>query len=68
MLGQFFLGLKILAWYIDPKGIESKNIFKYPYPVGIKINCEPIIVDTHMISNKTILVQQWFTLKSMSKV
>lgn len=43
MLGEFYLGLKILAWYIDPKGIESKNIFKYPYPVGIKKNVNPLL-------------------------
>jgi hypothetical protein len=35
ILGQLCLGIKVLAWYIDPSGIESTNIVRYPYPIGI---------------------------------
>ena len=34
-----FLGMKVLAWYIDLNGIENKKTVKYPYPIGIK-KCE----------------------------
>ncbi len=33
------LGMKVLAWYIDPNGIENTITIKYPYPTGIK-KCE----------------------------
>ena len=35
-LGQFDLGMKILAWFIHPQGIENKMILKYPHPTDIK--------------------------------
>ena len=35
-LGQFYLGMKVLAWYIDIIGIKNKYILKYLYPAGIK--------------------------------
>jgi hypothetical protein len=28
--------VKVLAWYIDPNGIENQNIVEYPYPTGIQ--------------------------------
>ena len=31
ILGQFYLGIKVLACYIDVNGIENKNTIKYPY-------------------------------------
>ena len=35
--GDFYLGVKILAWYIDPNDFLNENILKYPCPTGIKI-------------------------------
>ena len=31
ILGRFYLGIKVLACYIDVNGIENKNTIKYPY-------------------------------------
>ena len=45
---MFCLGMKTLAWYIDPNGIENKYTVKYPYPTGIK-KCEILIIDTRMV-------------------
>ena len=28
----FFLGTKVLAWYLEPNGIENKTNVKYPCP------------------------------------
>lgn len=28
--------MKVLAWYINPTGIEIKLAIKYPYPIGIQ--------------------------------
>jgi hypothetical protein len=36
--------MKVLAWYIDPDGIENKNTITYPYPTGIK-TCEILDID-----------------------
>ena len=41
VLGRFCLRITILAWYMDPNGIENKNIVKYPYPSGIKKMWKP---------------------------
>jgi hypothetical protein len=43
--------MKVLAWYIDPNGIENKNTVNYPYPTGIK-KCEFNILDTPMVTKK----------------
>ena len=48
-LGQdlFYVGLKVLAWYIDPNDIGSKNIHKCPvHPTGIKNMRYFVITDT----------------------
>jgi hypothetical protein len=44
------MGMKVLAWYIDPNVIETKNTLKCPYPVGCK-NYDILITNTQMISN-----------------
>jgi hypothetical protein len=36
ILEQFCLGMKVLALYINPHGIEYKNTVKYPSFTGIK--------------------------------
>ena len=38
-----YLGMKVLAWYIDLNGIGNINSIRYPYPTNIKI-CEILIV------------------------
>ena len=43
------LGMKALAWYIDPNGIENKITNKYPYPIGIKEKSEILILVTRMV-------------------
>lgn len=43
--------MKILAWYINPKGIKYMNINKYPCPIGIK-KCEINIIDTQIVWTK----------------
>ena len=45
------LVLKILAWYIDPNGIENKNILTYPYPTGMN-NDVILIIDPRMVPNQ----------------
>ena len=40
--------MKVLAWYIDPNGIENTNTIKYPYSTSI-IKCEILIPDTQMV-------------------
>ena len=47
----FYLGMKVLAWYIYLNGIKSKNIMKYTYPNVIK-TCYIYIIDTQMVLNK----------------
>ena len=42
--GRFYLGMKVLAWYIDPNGIENKITITYPYLTGIK-KCEILNID-----------------------
>ena len=37
ILGRFCLGVKTLAWYIDPNGIKCKNIVKNHILLGTKI-------------------------------
>ena len=39
----FYLGMKVLSWYIDPHGMINKIIVKHPDHIGIKI-CEILIV------------------------
>jgi len=39
---NFYLGVKILIWYIDLHDIKNKIIFKHPYPIGIKNTIVPI--------------------------
>ena len=34
--GDFVLGVKVLAWYKDPNGIQNKTAVKYSYPTNIK--------------------------------
>ena len=43
-----YLGMKVLAWYIDLNGIEKENNIKDPYPTGIK-KCEILIIVTRMV-------------------
>ena len=45
MLGQFYLGMQMLALYVDPNAIENKNILKYPCPTETN-TCEILIIDT----------------------
>jgi hypothetical protein len=51
--------MKVLAWFIDPNGIENKSNFKHPYPIGIK-ECQILNIDTRMISKKRIPGQHIF--------
>ena len=32
ILGRFYLGVKVLAWYIDPTGIKNKKYYQLPIP------------------------------------
>ena len=34
---QLYLSMNVLAWYIYPNGIKSKNIIKNPYLILIKM-------------------------------
>lgn len=36
ILVYFYLGMKILGWYIDPTDITNESTLKNPYPSGIK--------------------------------
>ena len=37
ILGRFYLGMKVLAWwYMNPTDIVKNNIVKSPYPTNIK--------------------------------
>ena len=44
-LGRFNVGMKALAWCIDPNGFENKNTIKYSYPTDIK-NFEIVVTVT----------------------
>ena len=50
ILGWFYIGVKVLAWYIDRNGIENKNIVKYPYTISIKKH-DIFIIDTQNGTN-----------------
>jgi hypothetical protein len=32
ILGQFYLGMEVLAWHIEPNDIKNISILKDPYP------------------------------------
>ena len=49
MLGRFCLGVKALAWFKDPNGIESVNTLKYPKHISNQ-NYEILVVDAQMVS------------------
>ena len=46
ILNHIHTGTILLAWYIDPNGIEIINTVKHPYPL-----CEILVIDTRMVSN-----------------
>jgi hypothetical protein len=53
ILRRLYLGIQVLAWYIDPNDIEEKYSVKYTCSTDIK-KCEILITDTQMVSEKTI--------------
>lgn len=51
ILGQFYLSMMVLAWYIDLNAIEknkNKKKVKYSHPAGIK-KMSNFIMDTRAI-------------------
>jgi hypothetical protein len=49
------LEMMTFAWYVDPNGIQNKNIVKYPYPAGIMITEASNIANTHFMFSSWIL-------------
>ena len=50
--------MKVLAWCIDPNGVENTNTVKNPYPNGI--TSEILIKATQMIEKKMIADPHWY--------
>jgi hypothetical protein len=48
ILGSFWLGMKVLAMYIDPNCMENKFNLNSLYATGLK-KCEILILDTHWV-------------------
>lgn len=48
ILGQFYLGMKVVAWYVGPNGIENTDTVKYANHTGIKKE-EILITDTRIV-------------------
>ena len=53
ILGAFCLGMNVLAWYLEPNGIENKIRQVYSYPTGIK-NSEILIIEWHKRKTKPL--------------
>ena len=48
---MIYLGMKVLAWYIDLNDIKNKYNIRPPYPTSIK-KCEFLFIETQLVSKK----------------
>ena len=51
IIGRFCLGMKVLAWYIDMNGIETK-ILSNTHALLVYKKRENFIIDIQMVSKK----------------